>query len=391
MKTVLLFTTALPFSNRPEHLDVLAYAKTHDWKVQHIEYLNSSITRYWEKSSRKPNIKELISLWHPNGCIVECGGFPTEDWHDDFRDVPTVFTDRPSVRHRPNVVCISSDSKAIALSAAKELLSSGAESFAYVAHHEALPWNEDRGKWFQKAIESHGKRCRIFQTTDRSTAQTAKLAQELANLPKPCGIFAANDVIARMVATAAEASGFPIPEEVAIVGVDNDQTICEQPPHTLTSIEQDYDGLGLLSARVLDRLMAGERGIPDQTFGIKRIVHRLSSNGLIITDKRVRTAVEHIRLHACEGIGARDVIAMMDCSERLANLRFSEARHHTILDEIHLQRIEVAKEQLSANVNSIETIAGLCGYASPNDFSRVFKRYTGATPRSWRRLKGVVI
>lgn len=128
-------------------------------------------------------------------------------------------------------------------------------------------------------------------------------------------------------------------------------------------------------------------------FGVERILlRRLQLIRKIRLDAVLEGDVEGTpQVVRLDLIGARDVIAMMDCSERLANLRFSEARHHTILDEIHLQRIEVAKEQLSANVNSIETIAGLCGYASPNDFSRVFKRYTGATPQSWRRLKGVVI
>lgn len=74
----------------------------------------------------------------------------------------------------------------------------------------------------------------------------------------------------------------------------------------------------------------------------------------------------------------------MGCSERHANHLFTGIRRHTILDEIHLRRIDVAKEQIEARINSVGTIAGLCGYASPTDFSRVFKRYTGTTPRAWR-------
>ena len=80
-----------------------------------------------------------------------------------------------------------------------------------------------------------------------------------------------------------------------------------------------------------------------------------------------------------------DVVREMGCSERLANLRFSEAVRHTILDEIHLRRIESAKEQLVAKALPIATIAELCGYSSPTDFGRVFRRYTGQTPRAWKR------
>lgn len=178
----------------------------------------------------------------------------------------------------------------------------------------------------------------------------------------------------------------PIPDDIALVSVDNDIELCEHLPVTLTSIELDHAEAVRKSVAFLDGLMNGTRRSHEScTFGVKRIVRRASANGFRNIDYRVARAMEYIRVHACEDIGLGDVVREMGCSERLATLRFAEVVRHTILDEIHLRRIDVAKEKLAVGAISIDTISGLCGYASPTDFGRVFKRYTDLTPREWRK------
>lgn len=140
-----------------------------------------------------------------------------------------------------------------------------------------------------------------------------------------------------------------------------------------------------IAAELLDQAMSGKATpVKSRNFGVKRIVRRASANGTRNIDKRVTAAIEFVRKNFCRRITPRDVAKQMGCSMRHAHRIFLDARRHSILDEIHLRRIELAKEQLRARVVSIESIAEQCGYASSTDFGRVFKRYTSLTPRDWR-------
>ena len=177
--------------------------------------------------------------------------------------------------------------------------------------------------------------------------------------------------------------GVSVPDEIAVVSVDNDEDICESLPVTLTSIEQDSLNEGLIAAELLDQIMSGKT-VKSRNFGVKRIVRRASANGTRNIDKRVTAAIEFIRKNFSRHITPRDVAKQMDYSMRHAHRIFLDVRRHSILDEIHMRRIELAKEQLRARVASIESIAEQCGYASSTDFGRVFKRYTSLTPRDWR-------
>lgn len=388
MKTILLFKPPMTPTARFGYDAIFQFATDHEWTVQTIDYINSAISCHWKDTpAPDPKVHELLDIWHPDGCIVECGGHVSEPWQEEFARVPTVFLDRSGRQHDRMAVNIASDSTAIAILAAKELISLNLGEYAYFSLHDPLLWSENRGKAFQDIIHRHGKRCRRLRMPepDELGCFGKELDDLILSLPRPCGIFTANDIIAAPILTACLRLGFAIPEDFAFVSVDNNKEICEHLPVTLTSIEQDYSAIGLKAARILNILMHGH--LPkeaDCKIPVKCIVRRASASGLRNIDKRVAVAIEFIRAHACEKILPADVIRAMGCSERHANHLFSGIRRHTILDEIHLRRIDFAKEQLEARINPIETIAGLCGYNSPTDFSRVFRRYAGTSPRQWR-------
>ena len=387
MKTVLLFRTSFHPQMHLTYEPVFDFARTHDWHIQTIEYMNAAVSRYWTDSAApKPDIRRILNMWHPDGCIVECGGIPHEPWDRAFRNVPTVFLDRPQPSHGKNSASVADDQSAVATLAAKELLSLGLDSYAFVGFHEPLPWSEERGRIFREIIRQHGKRCESIRMPKPSAQAKARtqLDDFLERLDKPCGLFAANDETAAKIINACIRLKIAVPDDMSVVSVDNDVETCEHLPVTLTSIELDHQNAVCKAAALLDALMAGKPA-PSSTFGVRRIVRRASASGLRGIDSRVAKALEFIRLNACTRLSPADVVREMGCSERLANLRFSEAVRHTILDEIHLRRIESAKEQLVAKALPIATIAELCGYSSPTDFGRVFRRYTGQTPRAWKR------
>ena len=389
MKTVLLFRTSFSPQNKFEYKAMFDFASHHDWQIRTVEYMNAAVSRHWKDNpAPQPKVRELLALWKPDGCLVECGGSSSEPWQDEFGDIPAVYLDRPLIKNNPKIVCVSSDAKAIATAAAKELLSLDIDNFAYARHFNPQPWDLDREKAFAALIRQHGKRITSFTIPQQESVgnEVKELVPVLQALPKPCGIFAANDETAAAVITTCCKLGIAIPDEVAVIGVDNDEEICENLPVTLSSIEQDMADTGFLAAQLLERMMSPD-GTPVKSlhYGIKRIVRRASANGLRNLDCRVAAAIEFIRTNACKQITPADVAEKMSCSIRHAHRLFPSIRRHSILDEIHLRRIDVAKEQLQAHVLSFESIAELCGYASLTDFGRVFKRYTGLTPRNWQK------
>lgn len=389
MKSILLFRSSFSRLNRLETDAIFRHAHTRNWSVHTVEYMNAAFEYYREaKAPDRVNLKALFDTWHPDGCIIECCGSRSCFQSRDFRRIPTVFLDQsPSPRDKP-AVCVYNDSEAIAKLAAKELLQLGLDGFAFVKWFEPLAWSEKRGEAFRRIILQHGKTYHEFTMAEPCAIQEhdKDLARFLLHLPKPCGIFAVNDICAKQIATACAKLNISIPEDVAIVSVDNDETICENLPVTLTSIEPDFSLAGRIAAELLDSLMLGRaRNVASRPFGVKKIVRRASANGMRTHCRHVSAAIEFIRTHACQGITPSDVIREIGCSASLANLRFRQFRKATILDEIHLRRIEQAKEQLRGGMNSIETIAGVCGYASATDFSRTFKRYVGKSPLRWKK------
>ena len=388
MKTVLLFRSSFCRSNLLEYEGVFAYAKTHGWRIQTVEYMSAATNRYrLEGADTVPTISSLLELWKPAGCIVECGIAPHTLMKKDFGKVPVVFLDRDPKTVEPDAVCVCSDSHTIAAVAAKELLLLGLDNFAFVGWPDPVRWSKDREFYFRSIIRGHGKQIVTFhppKTTDPES-DLRELERFLTSLPRPCGLFAANDVLAKRVVSACTHCRISIPDEIALVSVDNDGDICEHAPVTISSIELDCTGAGMLSAELLDLMMSRKsRKASTHLFGVSHLVRRKSAVGFRHLDKRMNDAIEFIRVHACERISISDIVKVMGCSRRLADMRFRATLDHTILDEIHRRRIETAKLRLKHHV-PIEAVASQCGYASADDFGRVFRRYTGMSPREWKK------
>lgn len=390
MKTVLLFRSSFCRSNRLEYDGVFAAAEERGWRVQTIEYRNAATNRYrLQDEAAGPDVTTLLKFWNPDGCIVECGIAPRALMKKDFGKVPVVFLDRDPDTVEREAVCIHSDSDAIAETAARELLRLGLDDFAFLAWPEPVEWSEERGRRFGEIIRGHGKHFRSFRMskTDKPELDLAKLESFLSTLPRPCGLFTANDVLAKLVDTACAHAKIAVPDDLAIVSVDNDEDICEHTSTTLTSIELDFAGAGVKSVELLDLMMSGHsRKARTWQFGVNRLVRRKSAIGFRHLDKRMNDALEFIRINACKAISIADIVKVMGCSRRLADMRFRATLDRTILDEIHLRRLDVAKIMLRHRKTADE-IAASCGYGSPDDFRRVFRRYAGQSPLRWLKAQ----
>ena len=181
-------------------------------------------------------------------------------------------------------------------------------------------------------------------------------------------------------------AGLECPRDCAVVGVDDDELICETNFPTISSIAIDFSIAGRLAIELLAEAIAQPKMKSKHLAFGPTILHRRQSTRLIDSnDWRIVKAVERIRRDACGGLRAADVIASTGLSRRLVERRFLQATGHTILDEIADVRFSQACQLLRDPTIPIGEIANLCGWESDSYLKRVFKARTGMTPRQWRR------
>jgi len=387
VKTILYLQSSFNASNNSDLEGVMRYAKTAGWRVHVTPYADAAYARGDHSDAmRSPNVAGLLDFWKPDGVIAECGAAGNLLNPDDFMKAPVVFLDRIPMG---NETCVTSNAKPIAALAAKELLSLGWRTYAYVPFKERTAWSVERGEAFERLVKMNGCKFHLFRRRpfgDDAETYRAWLREWLRKSPKPLGIFAANDFIAETVLSCAEREKIDVPDDLAVIGVDNDLDICERTTPTLTSILLDHDRAGYLAAELLNEKIAHpRRKVASGMFGPVCVYHRQSTFVYSRNDDRVAVALKLIRRNACDGLSAKDVIAEMGCSRRLAELRFREVTGHSILEEILSVRIERAKQLLRHSSKSVVEIAAACGYGSANALRKVFEPIVGKTPRNWRK------
>ena len=387
MKTILYLRSSLNASNNSDLEGVCRYAKTAGWRIHVTPYADAAFIRGdLADRDRRPDVKGLLELWEPDGVVAECGA--ARDLLDprDFNSVPIVFLDRVPTG---NETCVTSDARQVAALAAKELLSLGFRTYAYVPFTERLPWSIDRGREFERLIRMNGCKFHLFRKRpfgDDAETYRAWLREWLGKAPKPMGVFGANDFVAETVLSCAERERIDVPRELAVIGVDNNPDVCERTVPTLTSILLDHERAGYLAAELLNQKMSHpRRKVASGAFGPVCVYHRQSTFLYSRNDDRVAVALKLIRRNACDGLKAKDVIAEMDCSRRLAELRFREVTGRSILEEILAVRIERAKHLLEHSSKSVAEIAAACGYGSADALRKVFAAETGENPLAWRK------
>ena len=207
------------------------------------------------------------------------------------------------------------------------------------------PWSAERAEAFQSHAQEAGFPCSVYTTRQDTVRKWADLQEELTawlkSLETPVGLMAANDARARHVLEACRAIGRRVPEDVAVLGVDNDEVMCELTTPPLSSIEQGARSLGYQAAAVLDSLMNGKRvHTMRHLVEPKGIVTRRSTSALAIEDPDVAAAVAYIRNHACDPILVRNVVIAASVSRSTLEQRFKALMGRTIHCEIQRVQIE---------------------------------------------------
>jgi LacI family transcriptional regulator len=337
------------------------------------------------------NVKKVIDFWNPIGCIAECGSDMNEFRPEIFGKLPTVYLDRdPSLKGMIRF-SVNADLKSSAEIAAKELLALDFDDYAFVGFQLPLFWTKEREKAFCEAIKLNGRKCHVFDRTEKPDIRRLEaLRKWLKALPKPCGILAAYDGTAEEILAACSQENIRVPEDVAVMGIDNNEEICENTKPTLSSICPDFENAGFICGELLDLQLRDPKAKGEnRKFGILGVVKRRSTTVFKHTDAKVTAAVEYIRMHASDGIGVNDVVAQMGCSRRTAEVRFASLMGHTIQTEIRNVRMATAFAMLRNPRQAIERIANLCGYDSDSTLRYAFKAKTGMSMREWRKKEGI--
>lgn len=347
--------------------------------ISAYERQRGRVVRFVNYSSLTQPVEAYVDAWNPIGIITDTPRFRS-------RKCPTVFIDmEPSLLKRRDV-CVQYDSEAAGRMAAEEFVREGVTNFAFLGSFEPRYWSDERQAGFVRAVEEGGGSVQVYKgerrLDDILTIQN-DLRAWLNTLPKPCGIFAANDFAADYVLSTCQIMGIRVPEDVAVIGVDNDMTICENAFVPISSIEPDFRESGRLAAAALEELISGKR-VGSRTFGAARFVRRASSHLIKRSDFAVRKVLEQIRSEACKGLKARDVIRSMRCPRRTAELRFRAATGMSVLEAIDEVRFERALGLLRKKSLPIAEIAAACAFSSETMFRRFFRKRAGVSPREWR-------
>ncbi len=288
----------------------------------------------------------------------------------------------------------ASDDEAIARLAAKHLIERGFRRLAFYGYPRTrvIHWSEVRGQAFQQQAVEAGVPCSIYTgrqgTARRWTELQRGLIAWLRSLEKPVGLLACNDVRARHVLEACRALGARVPEDVAVIGVDNDEMICDLTDPPLSSVEQGARRMGYQAAELLDRLMRGRKS-PHLRFVVEPegVVARRSTDILAIENAEVATAVHFIREHACGRIQIEDVAARVGVSRSTLKNRFKAAMGHSIHAEIMHVRLERAKQLIAETDLPLKQIALQVGFQYVQYLTKLFHKRVGQTPAKFRQSR----
>jgi LacI family transcriptional regulator len=351
---------------------VIHYMRKHGpWSVQLFE-------QDW---GERPD--SIIRAWKGDGVIAR---IETPAMAAALSQLKVPMVDLSSARLVPSLPWFENDYRLIAKAALDHFRERGHRRFA-VCGQFCHNWARWLGDHFAALVREAGYPCYVFDTSPKSEDRTEQLlAPWLKKLDKPVALLACNDFNGRMVLDLCRGEGILVPDEIAVLGEDNDEVFCELADPPLSSVQQNGLRVGYEAAAGLARLMRGEKlgneGVFVAPIGV---VTRQSTDVLAIEDRRVAKVVRYIREHACEGINVKDVLRHNPQSRRLLEARFKKTLGHSPHDEILNVRIARVKALLVETDLSLELISEQCGFAYVEYLSVVFKRVVGIAPSTYRR------
>lgn len=291
---------------------------------------------------------------------------------------------------------IETDDRSVAQLAFEHLRERGFRRFAFCGYQQAH-YSEARLRFFREFVaaadcplsvyETPRKRNLSLTSIEQSGAvDTEHLSDWLETLPRPTGLFVCNDIRGQQVLNACRSIDIAVPDDLAVIGVDNDDAICPLSDPSLSSIRPNAERVGYRAAEILHGMLTGQPS-PTSTEFIPpiEVVQRVSTQVSAVEDREIARVCRFIREHACEGIDVNNVARFTTLSRRQLERRFRAELNRTLHEEITAAQLDKVKQLLLETAMTLEQIAPLAGYSHKERLSAVFKRKTGETPGEFRR------
>lgn len=249
--------------------------------------------------------------------------------------------------------------------------------------------NELRRHGFRPSRFMHFKRYPALRVTPMLFLWNERsIAGWLKSLPKPCGIFCCDDLRAEWISLECQNLGLRIPDDIAILGVDDNEVRCVSAVPHLSSIQLPFRQVGFEAARLLDRIMErGAKGpIPTVMFPPEKVVCRNSTDLVAVDNPQLVKALKYIRANAHTGnLSIPDVVAQTSYCRRILEIKFRQAFGRTIFYEIRRLQVEQAKKLLRETDQTMNSVADAAGWGSASHFGVEFKKLTGLSPGDYRK------
>ncbi len=349
---------------------------------------NQQWSVYLPEQGRGAAPPEWLKRWRGDGIIARIENLAIANAVRAKR-LPTV--DVSAWRFLPKLPCVETDNEAIAQLAFDHLRNCGFKSMAFCGDRR-FQWSRERRESFGRLAVEAGFRIDIYPPAHDGRVRPAswheeekQLAAWVRQLAKPCGVMACYDIRGWQLLEVCRSAGVAVPDEVAVVGVDNDDLLCNLSEPPLSSVIPDADRAGYQAAALLDRMMlTGQMTDGLHLLKPTGMVIRQSSDVLAITDPNVSLAVRFIRDHAAEGIKVGDLLRAVPVSRRILEARFKKLLGHSPHDEILRVQLQRVKQLLEETDLPLKTIADRAGFRHVEYLSAVFKRQIGQPPGEYR-------
>ena len=344
---------------------------------------------YLKPAGVEKALDDWLTRWKGDGIIAAI--HPQDSRPLERRGLPIV--DVAGAVSIPGVPLVHANDFSIGRVGAEHLLDRAFRNFAFV-EYGGMYWSVQRREGFLAAVREHGYKCEVFRVQPppggggpfNFEQQQNELLSLIRGLPKPVGVMTSTDLMGQQFLEACLRAGVAVPEQIAVIGADDDEPICRIAWPALTSVIINDRLRGYQAAAVLDSMMSGssapKKPILIEPVGVAR---RASTDILAIDDEAIARALGFIRDHACDAINVPDVVRQVPLSRSVLERRFRNLLGRTVNEEIVRLRLNKAIELLSSTTLELKAVADRCGFRSQSYMTAVFRSKLGVTPGSYRK------
>ena len=308
--------------------------------------------------------------------------------------LPAVFIEPTLAAPLPgqpgNVVTFINEHAAEGRTAARYFMERRHKSFAYIGTAKPTFWSDQRMKGFSMQLAEHGFKPHIYpalpvREQNDFALEACRLTKWLKRLPRRTALFCVHDRRAQQVVATAAAAGLRVPEDIAVLGVDNDELLCQMTVPTISSIPVCDHERGIAIGKAMDDLLEGRKTERVVITRHDAVITRTSTDAQAIDDPFVARAIAYARAHLGERVVLPELAKVANCSKTTLNQRARRALGCTVADEITRMQLDAAVERLRSTDLPVDAIARECGFCGASHLGIRLKAVRGVTPSELRR------